>query len=128
MIQPFVRLQNKFVRNSNRVRKIWERFKVCLPFPVKWFSIRWPGLAFQSLEPIFHGPQDSISAFDRLQNKFLGKTIYEESFWIVSRFASIFQKNSFVFAYQTWHYNAMNQYSIYQKIRLTLLTVIKTNV
>ena len=35
-------------------------------------------------------------------------------------FASLFQKNSFVFANQLWHFKALNQYSVAYKIRFSL--------
>ena len=46
--------------------------------------------------------------------------IQGESIWKVSKFASLFQKNGFAFVDQIWHYNALNQYSMAQKIVLRL--------
>ena len=54
-------------------------------------------------------------------------TIHEESFWKVSRFASLFQKNGFVFVNQIWHHKALNQYSMVRRIRFRFLTDFKTN-
>ena len=42
-------------------------------------------------------------------------------------FGSFFEKNAFVFADETWHYKAVNQLSITQKFRLTILTDFQTN-
>ena len=53
--------------------------------------------------------------------------IYEESFREVSRFASLFQKNDFVFVHQIWHYKALNQYSMAHKIRFKLFIDFKAN-
>ena len=53
--------------------------------------------------------------------------IQQESFWRVPRFASFPQKNGFVFFEQIWHYKALNQYSMAQRIRFRLLTDFKTN-
>ena len=39
-----------------------------------------------------------------------------------SKFASLFQKNGLVFVDEIWHYKAVNQYSMIQKIQLTLFT------
>ena len=50
-----------------------------------------------------------------------------ESFWRVSRFAQFSQKNSFVFVKQIWHFQALNQYSIAEKIRFRVLTDFKLN-
>ena len=36
-------------------------------------------------------------------------------------------KNGFVLVNPIWHFEALNQYSIAQKMRLTLLTNFKTN-
>ena len=53
-------LKNKFIGNSSIGRNFLKSSKVCLAFQEKWFCIRQPNLAFSSLEPIFHGPEDSI--------------------------------------------------------------------
>ena len=42
-------------------------------------------------------------------------------------FALLFQKNGFVFVNQIWHFKALNQYSVAQKIRFKLLPDFKTN-
>ena len=49
-----------------------ESLKPCLTLPEKWFCIRRPDLALQSFQAILYGSEDSIQAFDRLQNKFIG--------------------------------------------------------
>ena len=53
--------------------------------------------------------------------------IQEESFQKVSMFASLSQKNGFVFAKQSWHFKALTQYSVAKKIRFSLLKNFQTN-
>ena len=52
--------------------------------------------------------------------------IQREGFGRVSTFASLSQKNSFVFVNQIWHFKALNYYFQPYKIRFRLLTVFKT--
>ena len=72
LIQAFDRLPNNFIGNSDTGRTFLEIFKNCLAFPEKWFCIRLPNLVLGSVEPIFHGWEDSIWDFYRLQNNFVG--------------------------------------------------------
>ena len=51
----------------------------------------------------------------------------EESFWKVSRSASLCQKNGLVFVNRIWHYKAWNQYSMAYKIWFRLLRDLKIN-
>ena len=46
----------------------------------KWFCICGPNLSLYSLEPIFHGSEDSIYALCRLQNKFIGNSSIRKMF------------------------------------------------
>ena len=50
-----------------------------------------------------------------------------ESFCRYPRFVSLSQKNGFVFVNQIWHYKALNQSSMAQKIWFGLLTELKTS-
>ena len=52
-------------------RKSSQSLKVSLSFPERWFCISRPNLTLERLEPIFSGSEDSIYAFQRLQNKFI---------------------------------------------------------
>ena len=42
-------------------------------------------------------------------------------------FASFSQRNGFVFVNQFWHFKALNEYSVAQRIQLVLLTDFETN-
>ena len=53
--------------------------------------------------------------------------IQGEGFGRVSTFASLSQKNGFVFVNQIWHFKALNHYFQPYKIRFRLLTGFKTN-
>ena len=50
---------------------------------------------------------------------------WEKSFWKVSRFALLFQKNGFVCVIKLSHYKALNQSSMTQKFRFKILTDFK---
>ena len=50
---------------------------------------------------------------------------WEKSFWKVSRFALLFQKNGFVCVIKLSHYKALNQNSMTQKFRFKILTDFK---
>ena len=50
-IYAFYRLQNKSVGKSNKRRKFWGSFNVCLAFPEKRFCIRRANFAFFNLLP-----------------------------------------------------------------------------
>ena len=55
--------------------------------------------------------------FDKFKdNSSMGRNFLKSSRWV-----SLSQKNGFVFVDQIWHYKAMYQYSITQKIRCRLL-------
>ena len=60
--------------NSDTRRNYLESFKVCSALPEKQFCIRRPNQAISSVEPIFRGSEDSLQAFERLQNKFIGNS------------------------------------------------------
>ena len=109
----------QFIGNFNIERTFLESLKLCLAFPGKLFYICRPNLVFQSLEPIFYGPE--------YQNKVLSNSNIRRNFWRVQRFALFSQKNVFVFVNQISHSKVLNQYSMAQKIRFRLLTHFKTS-
>ena len=53
------------------------------------------------------------------------KLKYKEK--LSEEFPSFSQKNGFVFVNQFWHFKALNQYSVAQKIQFRLLKDFKTN-
>ena len=77
-----------------------ESFKLCLAFPAKWFGIRRPNLTFSSnchliIEPIFNHSEDSIEAYGRLQNKFIGNSSIGRNFLKSSKVCLAFQEKWF---------------------------------
>ena len=99
------------------MEKAFQRFQALSLFARKIFF----------LKAIFHGPENSIQAFDRLQKSFLGNSIICRELLKNWKACLPFLENSFVFVHQMWHYKALNQYSMAQKIRFRLLTNFKRN-
>ena len=104
-----------------------ESFKICFASPENFFCIRRPNLALESLELIFSNWEDSIWAFDKPENKFIGKSNIAGKFLEIFKVASFSQKNDFVFFGQIWHCKALNQYSMALRIGFRLLTNLKTS-
>ena len=65
--------------------------------------------------------------FGRLQNKFIGNSNIRGKFLKCFMVCSISQKNGFVFVNQIWHYKALNQYFMAQKVGFWLLMNFRTN-
>ena len=69
-------IKRKLIKNikSNIKRKLFCSFEFCLSFPEKFFYIRRANLTLQTPKPIFNHTENSIEAFDRVQDKFIGNS------------------------------------------------------
>ena len=72
-------IKRKLIKNikSNIKRKLFRSFEFCLSFPEKFFYIRRANLTLQTPKPICNHTENSIEAFDRVQNKFIGNSNVE---------------------------------------------------
>ena len=102
-------------------RKLLKSFKVYFVSPEKWFCIRWPNLAFSSLVPIINGLEDSIKAFDRLENKYIENSDMERKFLERFKHFLSFPEEWFCIHRPNLLFLTFYQYSVTQKIRAWLL-------
>ena len=126
-IYAFYRLQNKFIENSNILRKLSGSFNVCLTFPEKWFSIRLANFHFKAFYQHSIAQEIRFRLLADFRTGLQETPTWRENLRKVSKPASLSQKNGLVFVELIWHYKDLNQYSMVQKIRFTLFPDFKTN-
>ena len=93
----------------------------------KWFCIRRPNLALESLEPIFNHSQHPIQSFDRLQNKSIRNSKKRKKFLEISKVCLVFPEKWFCIPQLNLALKTLNQYSITLEIPFRSLTEFKTN-
>ena len=123
----FEETSKQIYRKLQYRKKVFESFKVCLAFPEIWFCICWPKFAFWAFSQYSIPQKIRLKLFTGFKIYLWETLIQGETIWKVSRFALLYQKNSFVFVDQIRQFPALNQYSMAQKIHYRLLRDFKTN-
>ena len=122
----FTEFRTNSQKTSVQGERFWRISRFAWLSQKKWFGVRQTSFTL-SLLPTLNRTEDSIQDFGRFQNEFIGNSSMERNFLESFKACLAFQKNGFVFVEQIQHFEALYQYSITQKIRITLLADFKTS-